>query len=149
MNSIDWKNLEFGYSKADFNVRCWYRDGKWGEIEVSDSENITLHIAATTFHYGQEAFEGLKAFRGKDNKIRVFRMEENAKRMLRSAQGIMMAEVSIELFTDAVRKVVKLNESYVPPYESGASLYIRPLLIGTGPQIGVKAANEYLFMVMV
>jgi branched-chain amino acid aminotransferase len=149
MNSIDWKNLGFGYSKADFNVRCWYRNGKWGKIEVSDSENITLHIAATTFHYGQEAFEGLKAFRGKDDKIRVFRMEENAKRMLRSAQGIMMAEVSTELFTDAVRKVVKLNESYVPPYESGASLYIRPLLIGTGPQIGVKAANEYLFMVMV
>jgi len=149
MNSIDWKNLGFGYSKADFNVRCWYRDGQWGEIEVSDSENITLHIAATTFHYGQEAFEGLKAFRGKDDKIRVFRMEENAKRMQRSSQGIMMAEVSTELFTDAVRKVVKLNESYVPPYESGASLYIRPLLIGTGPQIGVKAANEYLFMVMV
>jgi branched-chain amino acid aminotransferase len=149
MNSIDWKNLGFGYSKADFNVRCWYRNGQWGEIEISNSEEITLHIAATTFHYGQEAFEGLKAFRGKDDKIRVFRMEENAKRMLRSAQGIMMAEVSIDLFTDAVRKVVKLNESYVPPYDSGASLYIRPLLIGTGPQIGVKAATEYLFMVMV
>lgn len=149
MNSIDWKNLGFGYSKADFNVRCWYRNGQWGELEVSDSENITLHIAATTFHYGQEAFEGLKAFRGKDGKIRVFRMEENAKRMQRSSQGIMMAEVSTALFTDAVRKVVKLNEMYVPPFESGASLYIRPLLIGTGPQIGVKAANEYLFMVMV
>lgn len=149
MNSIDWKNLGFGYSKADFNVRCWYRNGQWGKIEISNSEEITLHIAATTFHYGQEAFEGLKAFRGKDDKIRVFRMEENAKRMLRSAQGIMMAEVSIELFTDAVRKVIKLNESYVPPYDSGASLYIRPLLIGTGPQIGVKAATEYLFMVLV
>jgi branched-chain amino acid aminotransferase len=149
METIDWKNLGFGYSKADFNVRCWYRDGQWGELEVSDSENITLHIAATTFHYGQEAFEGLKAFRGKDGKIRVFRMEENAKRMQRSSHGIMMAEVSTKLFTDAVRKVVKLNEGYVPPFESGASLYIRPLLIGTGPQIGVKAANEYLFMIMV
>ncbi|MCX6238663.1 MAG: branched-chain amino acid aminotransferase [Bacteroidia bacterium] len=149
METIDWKNLGFGYSKTDFNVRCWYRNGKWGELEVSDSENITLHIAATTFHYGQEAFEGLKAFRGKDGKIRVFRMEENAKRMQRSSQGIMMAEVSTALFTDAVRKVVKLNESFVPPFESGASLYIRPLLIGTGPQIGVKAADEYLFMVMV
>ena len=149
MKTIDWKNLGFGYSKADFNVRCWYRNGQWGELEVSDSENVTLHIAATTFHYGQEAFEGLKAFRGKDGKIRVFRMEENAKRMQRSSEGIMMAEVSTELFTEAVRKVVKLNEGYVPPFESGASLYIRPLLIGTGPQIGVKPADEYLFMIMV
>ena len=149
MKTIDWKNLGFGYSKADYNIRCWYRNGQWGEIEVSDSENITLHIAATTLHYGQEAFEGLKAFRGKDGKIRVFRMEENAKRMQRSSQGIMMAEVSTALFTDVVRKVVKLNEEFVPPYESGAALYIRPLLIGTGPQIGVKPADEYLFMVMV
>jgi len=149
METIDWKNLGFGYSKADFNIRCWYRNGQWGELEVSDSENVTLHIAATAFHYGQEAFEGLKAFRGKDGKIRVFRMEENAKRMQHSAQGIMLAEVSTALFTDAVRKAVMLNEAFVPPYESGASLYIRPLLIGTGPQIGVKPAEEYLFMVMV
>ncbi len=149
METIDWENLGFGYSKADFNIRCWYRNGQWGELEVSDSESITLHIAATTFHYGQEAFEGLKAFRGKDGKIRVFRMEENAKRMQHSSQGIMMAEVSTALFTEAVRKAVKLNEAYVPPFESGAALYIRPLLIGTGPQIGVKPADEYLFMVMV
>jgi len=149
MEKVDWKNLGFGYSKADFNIRCWYRNGQWGELEVSDSENVTLHIAATTFHYGQEAFEGLKAFRGKDGKIRVFRMDENAKRMQRSSQGIMMAEVSSALFTEAVRKVVKLNEAFVPPYDSGASLYIRPLLIGTGAQIGVKPADEYLFMVLV
>ena len=149
METIDWKNLGFGYSKADFNIRCWYRNGQWGELEVSDSENVTLHIAATTFHYGQEAFEGLKAFRGKDGKIRVFRMEENAKRMQRSSQGIMMAEVPTALFTEAVRKAVKLNEGFVPLFESGAALYIRPLLIGTGPQIGVKPADEYLFMVMV
>jgi len=149
MKTIDWKNLGFGYSKADFNIRCWYRNGQWGELEVSDSESITLHIAATTFHYGQEAFEGLKAFRGKDGKIRVFRMEENAKRMQHSSQGIMMAEVSTALFTEAVRKVVRLNEGFVPPFESGAALYIRPLLIGTGPQIGVKPSDEYLFMVMV
>jgi branched-chain amino acid aminotransferase len=149
METIDWKNLGFGYSRADFNIRCWYRNGRWGELEVSDSENVTLHIAATTFHYGQEAFEGLKAFRGKDGKIRVFRMEENAKRMQNSSRGIMMPEVSTALFTEAVRKAVKLNEAYVPPFESGAALYIRPLLIGTGPQIGVKPADEYLFMVMV
>ena len=149
METIDWKNLGFGYSKADYNIRCWYKNGQWGELEVSDSENVSLHIAATTFHYGQESFEGLKAFRGKDGKIRVFRMEENAKRMQRSSQGIMMAEVPTDLFTAAVRKVVKLNESFVPPFDSGASLYVRPLLIGTGPQIGVKPSDEYLFMVLV
>ena len=149
MESIDWKNLNFGYSKTDFNVRSWYRNGKWGELEISDSEILNLHMAATALHYGQEAFEGLKAFRGKDGKIRVFRMIENARRMQRSAAGVMMAEVPDELFTSAVKKAVLLNERFVPPYESGASLYIRPLLIGTGAQIGVKPADEFLFMVFV
>lgn len=149
METIDWKNLGFGYRKADYNIRCWYRNGKWGELEVSDSEQVTMHMAATALHYGQEAFEGLKAFRGKDNKVRVFRMDENAKRMRSSANGIMMAPVPEDLFMDAIRKAVKMNEEYVPPFESGAALYIRPLLIGTGPQIGVKPADEYLFMVFV
>jgi branched-chain amino acid aminotransferase len=149
MENIDWKNLGFGYSKADFNIRCWYRNGSWGELEVSDSETITMHIAATSLHYGQESFEGLKAFRGKDGKIRVFRMYDNARRMQRSSQGIMMAEMPEEKFASAVRKAIKLNERFVPPYDSGAALYIRPLLIGTGPQIGVKPAEEYLFMVFV
>ena len=149
MESIDWKNLAFGYSKTDFNVRSWFRNGAWGELEVSDSEILNIHMAATSLHYGQEAFEGLKAFRGKDGKIRVFRMVENARRMQRSAKGIMMAEVPESLFTEAVRKAVLLNERFVPPYESGASLYIRPLLIGTGAQIGVNPADEYLFMIFV
>lgn len=149
METIDWKNLGFGYRKADYNIRCWYRNGKWGELEVSDSEQVTMHMAATALHYGQEAFEGLKAFRGKDNKVRVFRMDENAKRLRNSANGIMMAPVPEDLFMNAIRKAVKMNEEYVPPFESGASLYIRPLLIGTGPQIGVKPAEEFLFMVFV
>jgi len=106
-------------------------------------------MAATSLHYGQEAFEGLKAFRGKDGKIRVFRMIENARRMRHSAKGIMLAEVPDTLFMEAVKKAVLLNERFVPPYESGASLYIRPLLIGTGAQIGVKASDEYLFMIFV
>ncbi len=149
MESIDWKNIGFGYSKTDYNVRCWYRNGQWGELEVSDSEMLNIHMAATSLHYGQEAFEGLKAFCGKDGKIRVFRMDENARRMQRSAAGVMMAEVPETLFKEAVKKAILLNVRFVPPYESGASLYIRPLLIGTGAQIGVKPANEYLFMVFV
>jgi branched-chain amino acid aminotransferase len=146
---IDWGNLSFTYTKTDYNIRCYYRDGKWGELEVSSSENITMHMAATCLHYGQEAFEGLKAFRGKDGKIRVFRLEDNAKRMLTSSEGIMMAKVPVEIFANAVKKAVELNSQFVPPYGSGASLYIRPLLIGTGPKVGVSPSDEYLFMVFV
>ena len=146
---LDWGNLSFGYIPTDYNVRCAYKDGKWGEIEVSQSESINLHIAATALHYGQEIFEGLKAFRGKDGKIRVFRLEENAKRIIESAKGIMMAPVTVELITEMVKKVVKLNERFIPPYGSGASLYIRPLEIGTSAQVGVKPASEYLFLILV
>jgi branched-chain amino acid aminotransferase len=149
MMDIDWKNLPFGYFKTDYNVRTYNRNGQWGELEISSSEYINIHMAATALHYGQEAFEGMKAFRGKDGKIRIFRWEENAKRMQRSAQGVMMAEVPAELFKEAVFKAVKLNEKYVPPYGLGAALYIRPLLIGSGPEVGVKPAREYLFMVFV
>lgn len=146
---LDWGNLSFGYMPTDYNVRCHYRNGKWGEIEVSSSETINLHIAATSLHYGQEIFEGLKAFRGKDGKIRIFRLEENAKRIAESAKGILMAPVTPELFKEMVVKVVKLNERFVPPYGSGASLYIRPLEIGISAQVGVKPASEYLFLVLV
>ena len=149
MKNLDWKNLGFGYSDANYNVRCYFKDGKWGELEVSDSNQISLHMAATCLHYGQEAFEGLKAYRGKDDKIRVFRIEENAKRMQASARGVLMAELPIETFVEAVLKVIKLNEEFVPPFGSGATLYVRPLLIGSGPQIGVNPANEYMFMVFV
>ena len=131
---IDWSNLSFSYLKTDFNVRCTYKDGKWGEIEVSDSEYIPLHIAASCLHYGQEAFEGLKAFRGKDGKVRVFRMEENARRFIRSAEGLKMQPMPEEIFCEMVRKVVKLNERFIPPYGTGASLYIRPLEIGISPR---------------
>lgn len=147
--STDWKNLGFGISKTDYNVRCYYRDGKWGELEISSSNEISIHMGATCLHYGQESFEGLKAYRGKDDRIRLFRYDENAKRMQRSAKGILLAEVPPSLFQEAVEKVVKLNERFVPPYGTGASLYIRPLLLGTGPEVGVRPAKEYLFMVFV
>lgn len=146
---LDWSNLSFGYMPTDYNVRCYYRNGRWGEIEVSSSETINLHIAATSLHYGQEIFEGLKAFRGKDGKIRIFRLEENAKRIAESAKGILMAPITPELFKEMVVKVVKLNERFIPPYGSGASLYIRPLEIGISAQVGVKPASEYLFLVLV
>lgn len=149
MENIDWASLPFGYFKTDYNVRCYWKNGQWGELEVSSSEYVSLHIAATCLHYGQEAFEGMKAFRGKDGKIRIFRWQENAKRFRESAKGIMMAEVPDELFKEAIITALKLNEKYVPPYGTGAALYFRPLLLGSGPQIGVKPAEEYLFMVFV
>ena len=146
---LDWGNLSFGYIPTDYNVRCYYRNAQWGEIEVSRSETINIHIAATALHYGQEIFEGLKAFRGKDGKVRIFRLEENAKRIIESAKGIKMQPIPVELFTEMVKKVVKLNERFVHPYGSGASLYIRPLEIGTSAQVGVKPSQEYLFLILV
>ncbi len=146
---IDWASLPFGYVKTDYNVRCTYKDGKWGDIEVSDSEYVPIHIAATCLHYGQESFEGLKAFRGKDGKIRIFRPDENAKRFIRSAEGIKMQPLPEEKFIEMARKVVELNKRFIPPYGTGASLYIRPLEIGLSPRVGVKPADEYMVIMLV
>ncbi len=145
--NIDWKNLPFGYCKTKFNVRSWFKNGQWGPLEVSESEDITMHMASTCLHYGQEAFEGMKAFTGKDGKIRIFRWDENCKRLQNSARGILMEPVPDAIFKEAVTKVVQLNREFVPPYGFGSSFYLRPLLIGVGPNIGVQPAKEYLFMV--
>ena len=148
-SQIDWSSLGFGYVPTDYNVRCYFRDGKWGEIEISSSETIEMHIAATCLHYGQEVFEGLKAFRGKDNKVRVFRPMENCRRIQESARGIMMEPITDEKFMEMVEMAVKLNERFIPPYGSGASLYIRPLEIGMTARVGVKPADEYCFIILV
>lgn len=147
--NLDWNSLGFGYLDTDYNVRCYYKDGKWGSLEVTDKKTLDLHMAATCLHYGQECFEGLKAFRGKDGKIRVFRLQAGAERLQSSCRGILMPEVPVELFKEAVMLCVKKNERFVPPYESEASLYIRPLVIGTSSQVGVKPSKEYMFVVFV
>lgn len=149
MDTINWADLSFGYMKTDFNVRSYFKDGKWSEPQVETSEFLDIHMAATCLHYGQEAFEGLKAFRGKDGKIRIFRMRENALRLQSSCRGIMMQELPVELFEEMVTLAIKKNARFVPPYESGASLYIRPLLIGTSALVGVKPASEYTFLIFV
>lgn len=146
---IDWSSLGFGYVPTDYNVRCYYRNGKWGEIEISSSETIEMHIAATCLHYGQEIFEGLKAFRGKDGKVRVFRPMENCRRIQESARGIMMEPITDEKFMEMVEMAVKLNERFIPPYGSGASLYIRPVEVGMTARVGVKPADEYCFIILV
>ena len=149
MKELDWANLSFGYMPTDYNVRCYYRNGSWGEVEVCSDEYLKMHMAATCLHYGQEAFEGLKAYRGADGKVRVFRMIDNAERLQRTCRGILMPEFPVEKFEEMVKKVVRLNQEYIPTYESGATLYIRPLLIGTGPQVGVRPATEYAFIIFV
>ena len=149
MDNLDWKCLPFGYIKTDFNIRCLYKDGKWGKPQISSSEYIDIHIAATALHYGQEAFEGMKAYMGKDGKIRLFRWEENAKRLISSASGVMMAAFPVDLFREALFDVIHLNKKFVPPYGSGATLYIRPLLYGSGAEVGVKPATEYTFIIFV
>ena len=146
---IDWANLGFGFSEVNCHIRYVWRDGKWSEGEFVKKPEITMHIGASCLHYGQECFEGMKAFRQKDGKIVVFRPEENAKRMARTAERCVMPAIPVDMFVEAVDKVVRANEEYVPPYGTGGSLYIRPLLIGTGSQIGVAPAKEFTFMVIV
>ncbi|MDR0509483.1 MAG: branched-chain amino acid aminotransferase [Rikenellaceae bacterium] len=149
MENINWGSLGFGYIKTDLNVRSSYKDGKWGPLATTADEYISLHMAATCLHYGQEVFEGLKAYRGKDGKIRIFRIEENAKRMISTAEYLCMQAPSVEMFREAVTEAVRANERFIPPYGTGATLYIRPLLIGSDAQVGVNPAKEYMFLVFV
>jgi branched-chain amino acid aminotransferase len=146
---LDFANLPFGYLKTDANIRYWFRNGSWSAGELTADETINLHMAATCLHYGQEIFEGLKVFERPDGRIQVFRMGENAKRLQSSAKKLLMEPVPEEIFRDAVRRVVKANRRFVPPYGSGASLYVRPLEIGVSAEVGVKPSRDYLFMVFV
>ena len=147
MVNIDWKNLGFDYMKTDVNARFYYKDGKWSEMEITEDEYIKMHMSTTCLHYGLECFEGLKAFRGVDGKVRIFRADENAKRMQSSARKLCLPEPTVEMFVKACYEVVKRNIDYVPPYESGASLYLRPVLIGSKVGLGVKASHEAMLIV--
>lgn len=149
MKQIDWKTLGFRYMQTNCHIVYTYKDGAWNEGELIEQPYINIHIAASALHYGQAAFEGMKAFRCKDGKIRVFRPSENARRLNSSATRLCMAEVPEEMFIDAVKRVIHANEEYVPPYGTGGSLYIRPLLFGSGSQIGVAPATEYTFLILV
>ena len=147
--NLDWPNLAFGYHKTDYNVRHVWKDGAWDAGVVTADETIPLHMAATCLHYGQECFEGLKAYETKSGDVVVFRIDENAQRLARSCRKIHMEPVPEGLFEQAVYRAINANRRFVPPHGTGASLYIRPLVIGTGPQVGVKPAGEYMFMVFV
>jgi branched-chain amino acid aminotransferase len=146
---LDWESLSFGYTKTDCNIRYTCRDGQWDDGVLSQDETLPIHIAATCLHYGQQCFEGLKAFETRRGDVVLFRADENAKRMARSCRKILMEPVPEEMFIRAVQRVVNANRRFVPPYGTGASLYIRPLVIGTGAQVGVRPATEYTFLVFV
>ncbi len=144
---IDWDNIGFSYMKTPYRYISVWKDGKWDEGKLTEDNILHISEASTALHYGQQCFEGLKAYRRKDGKIQLFRPDENGKRMARSARKLLMPEFPVERFIDACKQVVKANEEYVGPYGSGATLYLRPLLIGVGDNIGVKPAPEYIFTV--
>ncbi|WDE96796.1 branched-chain amino acid aminotransferase [Lentisphaera profundi] len=149
MSTIDWNDLKFSYFQTKCYVQYTFKDGQWSACEYVEEPYIKMHVAATCLHYGQSAFEGLKAYRGEDGEVRVFRPEENAKRLQKSAKRLCMEPVPTEIFLDAVDKVLQSNIDFLPPYGYGASMYMRPLLIGSGPRIGVQPAEEYTFIMLV
>jgi branched-chain amino acid aminotransferase len=142
---IDWSKLGFDYIKTDYRYISVWKDGKWDEGKLTEDNMISISEASTVIHYGQSCFEGLKAYTTKEGKIQLFRPDLNAERMNESCDKLLMPHVPVEKFIDAVKQVVKANEKYVPPYGSGATLYIRPYLMGVGHNIGVKPAPEYIF----
>ena len=142
---LDWSSLGFGYVKTPFRYVADYRDGKWSEGNLTSDDKISLSECAGVLQYAQTAFEGLKAYRTKDGKIVTFRPDLNAERMEQSAARLEMPVFPKEKFLEAVDMVVAANSDYVPPYGSGATLYIRPFMFGSSEVIGVKPAKEYQF----
>ena len=142
---LDWSNLGFGYVKTDKRYVSNFKNGAWDEGTLTDDADIVLNECAGVFQYAQTVFEGLKAYTTEDGHIVTFRPELNASRLADSARRLEMPVFPEERFVDAVQKVVEANAAYVPPYGSGATLYIRPYMMGTNPVIGVKPADEYQF----
>ena len=146
---IDWSNLSFGYQKTDYRYVSYFKDGKWDNGQLTTDENIVLNECAGVLQYAQTVFEGLKAYTTVDGRTVVFRPDLNAERLIQSAERLIIPPVSKEQFLDAVQKVVKANEDFVPPYGSGATLYVRPYIFGSNAVIGVKPADEYQFRILV
>lgn len=146
---IDWKKLTFSYTPTDYIVRSHYADGEWSKPYATRDPMISIHAASTALQYAQQAFEGLKAYRTVDGRVSIFRPEMNALRLQQSAEAMYMAKVPTELFLEACEMAVRYNMDYLPPYETGATLYIRPILFGTTPKVGVSPAQEFEFCVVV
>lgn len=145
--NIDWHNLGFNYIKTDLRYISRWKNGQWDEGKLVEDNQITISEGSPALHYGQQCFEGLKAYRRKDGKIQLFRPDQNAKRINSSCRYLLMPEVPEEKFIDACKQVVQANEAYVPPYGTGGTLYLRPFVIGVGDNVGLRPAPEYLFIV--
>lgn len=146
---MPWEDLGFQFRDVKSHLKLLCKDGVWGEPELVEGNHIQMHIGATALHYGQSCFEGLKAFAHKDDSVHIFRPDENAKRLRTSCERLMMPPVPPEKFLAAVNTVVRDNVVYVPPYGSNGALYLRPLLFGSGPRIGLQPADEYTLLIMV
>lgn len=147
--AIDWSRLGFEYTRTDFRFSATWKDGAWSDGQLLDSEFMRIHEGAPALHYAQQCFEGLKAQTAPDGRILLFRPELNHERMRNTSQRLMMPEVPLELFLQGIEAAVRANTAWVPPYGSGASLYIRPMLIGVGANMGLRPAREYEFRVIV
>lgn len=146
---INWSELGFGYTKTDYRFQATWINGKWSEGELITSETMEIHEGAPALHYAQQCFEGLKAQTGKNGQVLLFRPRKNARRIRQSAKRIMMPAVPEELFMRGVVETVRANYAWIPPYGSGATLYIRPLLVGIGDNLGLVPAKKYEFRVFV
>ena len=146
---LDWGNLSFDYMPTDYSYVCNFKNGEWEEGGLTTDHSIQLSECAGIFHYCQEVFEGLKAYTTEDGDIVCFRPDLNAKRMSDSAERLCMPSFPEDKFVEAVKEVVKANAAWVPPYGSGATLYVRPFMIATGIVIGVSPATEYQFRILV
>ena len=144
---LDWKNLGFSYIKTDYRFIAHWKDGKWDNGELTTDSTLHIHEGSTALHYGQQCFEGLKAYRCKDGSVNLFRPDQNAQRMQNTCDRLLMPQVPTELFIRACKEVVKANDRWVAPYGTGATLYLRPFVIGVGENIGVRPAPEYIFCV--
>jgi branched-chain amino acid aminotransferase len=145
--SINWDKLGFDYIKTDMRYLSHWRDGAWEEGSLTEDNVLHISEGSTALHYGQQCFEGLKAYRCKDGSINLFRPDQNAMRMQRSCSRLLMPHVPTDVFIEACKKVVKANERFIPPYGSGGALYLRPFVIGVGDNIGVRTAPEFIFSV--
>ena len=147
--NLDWNNLGFSYIKTDYRYISYYKDGQWDNGALVEDNVLHISEASTALHYGQQAFEGLKAYRCQDGSINLFRPDQNAARFARSCTRLLMPEFPQERFVEAIKEVVRANAEWIPPYGTGGSLYIRPLMIGVGDTIGVTPAPEYILTIFV
>lgn len=146
--NIDWKNLGFGYIQTDYTFVANYKNGAWDEGTLTEDPNVVINECAGVLQYAQTVFEGMKAYTTKDGRIVTFRPDLNGERMEQSAARLEMPIYPKDKFVEAIIKTIKANEAYVPPYGSGATLYVRPYMFGSNPVIGVKPADEYQFRVL-